>query len=36
MEFAKEMFSISDDEISVIMQAKKKLLFNNGEPWTKK
>ena len=34
--FAKQHTEIPDWEIEVIMQARKTLLFNNGEPWCKK
>ena len=34
--FAKQHTEIFDWEIEVIMQARKTLLFNNGEPWCKK
>ena len=30
------MIVISDQDIAIIMQAKKTLLFQNGEPWVKK
>ena len=34
--FAKQHTEISDWEVEVIMQARKTLLFNNGEPWCKR
>ena len=36
IEFGKEYFNISNDEISIIMQARKTLLFSDGEPRVKK
>ena len=30
------MIEISDQDIAIIMQARKTLLFQNGEPWVKK
>ena len=34
--FAKTVCNISEQDISIIMQARRKLLFNDGEPWVKK
>ena len=36
LQFAKSLYKISDEEISIIMQARKTLLFNDNEPWVKK
>ena len=36
LSFAKSACEISSDDISIIMQARKTLLFLNGEPWVKK
>ena len=30
------MIEISDQDTAIIMQARKTLLFQNGEPWVKK
>ena len=34
--YAKTMTNINDDQLSIIMQSRKTLLFNNNEPWVKK
>ena len=34
--FAKTVFNTSEQDTSIIMQARRTLLFNNGEPWVKK
>ena len=34
--FANEICPISDDELTIIMQARKSLLFNDKQPWIKK
>ena len=34
--FGKEIYNLSNDEISIIMQSKKTLLFKDSEPWVKK
>ena len=34
--FAKTVCNISGHDIAIIMQARRTLLFNNGEPWVKK
>ena len=34
--FAKDHTNITEDELKTIMQARKTLLYHNGEPWTKK
>ena len=34
--FAKTVCNISEQDISIIMQARRTLLFNNGELWVKK
>ena len=34
--FAKTVFNTSEQDTSIIMQARRTLLFNNGEPWLKK
>ena len=34
--FAKTVCNISEQDTSIIMQARRTLLFNNGEPWVKK
>ena len=31
--YAKTITNINDDQLSIIMQSKKTLLFNNNEPW---
>ena len=36
LDFASSHTNISDDEQSIIMQAKSSLLYSNGEPWFKK
>ena len=36
IEFEKKIYKLSNDEISVIMQSRKTLLFSDGEPWVKK
>ena len=36
IEFGKEIYSFSNNEISIIMQSRKTLLFSYGEPWVKK
>ena len=34
--FSKTVCNISKQDTSIIMQARRTLLFNNGEPWVKK
>ena len=34
--YAKAITNINDDQLSIIMQSRKTLLFNNNEPWIKK
>ena len=34
--FAKRHIDIPDDDLSIIMQARKTLLYQDGSPWTKK
>ena len=34
--YAKTITNINDDQLSIIMQSRKTLLFNNNEPWVKK
>ena len=34
--WAKEFLNISDQEIDIIMQSKKSILYKDGTPWTKK
>ena len=36
LQFAKSLCKITYEESSIIMQARKTLLFNNNEPWVKK
>ena len=36
MQFAKGFCKITDEEISIIMQVRKTLLFNINKPWVKK
>ena len=36
IDFAKQHTTITDDEFNIIIQARKTLLYHNGEPWTKK
>jgi hypothetical protein len=36
IEWAKERVMISEDDTKIIMQAKRSLLYSEGEPWTKK
>ena len=36
IKFGKEIYNLSNDEISIIMQSRKILLFSDGEPWVKK
>ena len=36
IEFGKEIYNLSSDEISIIIQSRKWLLFSYGEPWVKK
>ena len=36
IEFGKEIYNLSNDEISIITQSKKTLLFSDGKPWVKK
>ena len=36
IKYAKNVTGISDQDIAIIMQARKTLLFQNGEPWVKK
>ena len=33
---AKQFIDISDQEIEIIMQSKKSVIFKEGTPWTKK
>ena len=33
IEYGKETYNLSNDEISIIMQSRKTLLFSDGEPW---
>ena len=35
-EFARQFFQISDDDLSIIMLARKTLLFERTTPWIKK
>ena len=34
--FAKQMVTITQDEIEIILQCRNSILFNEGEPWLKK
>ena len=34
--YAKTITNIDDDQLSIIMQSRKTLLFNNNKPWIKK
>ena len=34
--FAKEITSISDEDLDIIMQSRKTFLFHNQEPWVKR
>ena len=34
--YAKTITNIDDDQLSIIMQSRKTLLFNNSEPWVEK
>ena len=34
--YAKTITNIDDDQLSIIMQSRKTLLFNNDKPWIKK
>ena len=36
IKYAKNVTGISDQDIAIIMQVRKTLLFQNGEPWVKK
>ena len=36
IKYAKNVIEISDQDTAIIMQARKTLLFQNGEPWVKK
>ena len=36
IQFAKQVTKITDEDINLIMQARKTLLFNEGIPWVKK
>ena len=36
IQFAKQITEITDEDINLIMQARKTLLFNEGIPWIKK
>ena len=36
VEFARHFIQISDDDLSIIMQARKTLLFESTTPWIKK
>ena len=35
-EFGKGIYNLSNDEISIVMQQRKTLLFSDGEPWVEK
>ena len=34
--YAKTITNIDDDQLSIIMQPREPLLFNNNQPWVKK
>ena len=36
IQFAKEITPISDENLNIIMQSRKTLLFHNQEPWVKR
>ena len=36
IQFPKEATSISDEDLDIIMQSRKTLLFHNQEPWVKR
>ena len=36
IDFAKQHTNITEDDLNIIMQARKTLLYHNGQPWTKK
>ena len=36
VQFAKSIISISDDDLYIIMQSRKTLLFHEETPWVKK
>ena len=36
IDFAREKVDITDTDISIIMQARKTLLFHDGIPWVKR
>ena len=36
IEFARRHVQVTDEELRIVMQARKTLLYHNGEPWTKK
>ena len=36
VQFAKQYTVITEDDLKIIQQARKTLLYHNGEPWTKK
>ena len=36
IEYEKEIYNLSNDKSSIIMQSRKTLLFSNGELWVKK
>ena len=35
-EYAKQIVKIEENEISIIMHARKSLLYNDSQPWTKR
>ena len=36
IQFAKEITSIPDEDVDIIMQSRKTILFHNQEPWVKR
>ena len=36
IEFGKEIYNLSNDDISIIMQSRTTLLYSDDEPWVKK
>ena len=36
IQFARQITEITEEDINLIMQARKTLLFNDGIPWVKK
>ena len=36
IQHAKQYVDVSDDDLGIILQARKTLLFNDGEPWVKR